>query len=123
MPGKSDCQVKPGYLSRLEPVNLNLTKCQLKPRLEPENLAVIIRFESEKMYVQVENKNMLLRKDFITQYLAYLYIYSGLLKYCDLQKLFCSLSNWVLKLTKIFLNFILERSMSKIVETKNKSHH
>ena len=39
------------------------------------------------------------------------------------KSLFCSLSNWVLKLTKIFLNFILERSMSKIVQTKNKSHH
>ena len=26
MPGKSDCQMKPGYLSKFEPVNLNLTK-------------------------------------------------------------------------------------------------
>ena len=55
--------------------------------------------------------------------LAYLYIYSGLLKYCDFQELFCSLSNWVLKLTKTFLNFIFENSMSKIVQIKNKSHH
>jgi hypothetical protein len=48
MPGKSDCQVKPEYLSRFEPVNLNLTKrsgynpgCNLKI-LNLEKMPVLI---------------------------------------------------------------------------------
>ena len=54
MPGKSYCQVRPGYLSRSEPVNSNLTKCQVITKVVTLQSCsaqqVIIRFESGKMY-------------------------------------------------------------------------
>ena len=51
MPGKSDCRVKPGYLSRFEPANSNLTKMSgYNPSCNLKILQKIIRFEPEKTY-------------------------------------------------------------------------
>ena len=47
----SDCQVKPGYLSRFEPVNSNLTKMSVyNPGCNLKILQCLAGFEPVKMY-------------------------------------------------------------------------